>query len=160
MKLRLRLLALLLPLLAACATYAPTVPPGYQGPLAYLQDTGTQVSNTKAQLFYVAEIDGQNVLSSAERTRRENANKGMSLRLSLVQHTVAARPVRLKLVGTHVTGAPIHELVLRAKGEFLEVQRELTFTPEADGRYRVVGLLKPGGPEVWLEDVKTSRRLP
>jgi hypothetical protein len=144
--------------LAGCASFAPTVPTGYTGPVAYLRETGFSFGNS-GHLFYVESIDGKSVFSSMNKTVKENSGNGMGLRLSLVQHPLPATPLKLKLVGTNVTGAPIHEMALRASGKFLQTRKEVTFTPAPDGQYRVVGKLMPEGSDVWIEDTKTATRV-
>jgi len=160
MRMKLWMLALGALLLAGCATTAPpTVPRGYSGPIAYLKDSGRMESGTKGQLFYLAEIDGQAVFSSLAQTQRDNHGRGMSLALSLIQHTVPARPLRLKLIATHITGAPIHEMAARAGGTYFETSREISFTPAPNGEYRVAGRLQGQGFELWIEDLKTKGRV-
>lgn len=145
--------------LGGCANFAPTVPAGYSGPTATIQESGFIEDATKGQLFHVAEVDGKPAYSSLQRTRRDNEGRGLSLRFSFVRQTVPATSVRLKLVGTHITGAPIQELGLRASGQFLTVEREVSFTPEPNAEYLVIGRLQPQGSDVWLVDTRTSRRV-
>ena len=104
-------------LLAACASYAPTVPAGYTGPTAQLRESGAmQGPVSGGQLFYVAAIDGKEVYSSFTRTTKEQKGQGPTLQsMSYVSHTLPALPMRLKLVGTTVTGAPITALLSAAR---------------------------------------------
>ena len=151
----------LLALLAACASYAPTVPAGYTGPTAQLRETGAmQGPAGGGQLFYVAAIDGKEVYSSFTRTTKEQQGKGPVLQsMSYVSHTLPAAPMRLKLVGTTVTGAPITALLAAARERYFEVARDVAFTPQPGGSYRVVGKLQAEGSDVWIEDARTAQRV-
>jgi hypothetical protein len=148
-----------LALLAACASYAPSVPAGYAGPTAQLRETGFMQGKTTGHLFYVASIDGKDVYSSYTQTRKEQQGKGMALRLSFVSHTLPASPMRLKLVGRTVGGAPISELVAMGGGRNFDVTREVTFTPQPDGLYVVIGKLQAEGADVWIQDGRTGERV-
>ena len=147
----------LLVALSGCATYEPPVPVGYTGPTASIGEHGISEDSSKAKLFYVEAIDGKPVRSSLIATRRATAGRGFSLAMDYVVHTVPARPLRLKLVGTHVTGAPIHEIASRAAGTFFSVEGELTFTPEPDGEYFITGKLQKEGSAVWVADARTEK---
>lgn len=67
--------------------------------------------------------------------------------------------MRVTLVATHVTGAPIHEISSRMTGNYFEVEGEVLFTPLADTRYRVRGSLAPAGSSVWIEDAETRQKV-
>jgi hypothetical protein len=146
-------------LLAGCAGYGPTVPPGYFGPLASIRDSGMVESQDLGQLFYLAAVDGQPVYSSLEQTRRQSQRNNYVLTLDFVEQTVPARSLRLKIAGRHVTPGRAQALGLRAEGRYLEIEKELSFLPEPNGRYRVAGRLQPAGSDVWIEDARTSRRV-
>lgn len=145
--------------LAGCATYAPTVPRGYTGATATLRESALQEDESKGQLFHLAEVDGQPVYSSYQLTRRNNEGRGLSLAFSFVQQTLPAAPVRLKIVGRHVTGAPIQAIGLGLSGDLLYVEKDVSFTPEAGGEYRVAGKLAPRASDVWIEEARSGRRL-
>jgi hypothetical protein len=158
MRLRFAALALSL-LLTGCATHAPTVPAGYSGPVAFIRDTGRMESATKGQMFFVAAIDGRAVYSSVTSSRKHNEGRGMGVGMSLLNHTIPAATVRIQIIGSHVTGAPIHAIVSSIAGTSHQVRKEVMFTPAPDGEYRVVGKLLPQGSDVWIEDAKTSERV-
>lgn len=143
--------------LAGCATYEPPVPSGYTGPTATIDEHGFNEDSQKGQLFYVESIDGKPVRSSLNATRSATAGRGFSLSMGHATHTVPAKQLRLKLVGTHVTGAPIHEIVSRAAGTFFSVEGELSFTPQPGGTYFVTGKLQKEGSAVWIADAKTEK---
>jgi hypothetical protein len=157
---RRRLLALLLVAsLSACATYQPLVPAQYSGPTAVIGEDGHYEDASKGQLFYVEAVDGVQVESGLILTRRATYGMGSRVILKYGVHRVPAKPLKIKLVGTHVTGAPIHEMASKVAGTFFSVEGEVAFTPQADGAYFVTGTLEKGRSSVWIADVKTKERV-
>jgi hypothetical protein len=150
------LLLVLLLTLGGCATYKH-VPDGYAGPVAQLGDSGTQLSGGKGELFYVASINGNQVENARTATGRASHNRGFSLTMDRVWRPVKIEPMKLKLVGTHVTAAPIHEIASRAIGEFFTVEGEVDFTPVAGKEYLVVGELTKAQASVWIQDQETKQ---
>jgi hypothetical protein len=142
--------------LFGCAAYKP-VPDGYTGPVATIEDTGFSENATKAQLFVVSEIDGNKIDNALDASRDASYGQGLVLRTQLVKRQVPVRPMKLKLLATHTTGAPIHALFSQAAGSFFSVEGVVDFTPESGGRYVVKGELKKEGSSVWLEDAKTNQ---
>lgn len=112
--------------LSGCAIYQP-VPEGYQGPTAIVYDTA-------AVAGYHANYGG-----------------GFNLAPIEVERKVPARPMKVKLIGTHATGAPIHEIFSRASGQFKSIEGVVDFSPKAGERYVVNGLLDEEGHAVWIE---------
>jgi hypothetical protein len=149
----------LLVVLASCASYKP-VPEGYTGPVATLQDGWNYEGNTKAVLYYVDMIDGNRVESGLTTTRRASYGTGFSVNPRGHRREVPVRKMKLRLVASHVVGAPIHELASRAAGTFFSVEGDIEFTPEAGVTYLVKGELKKNGSSVWLVDSATSAEIP
>lgn len=147
-------IALLL-LLTACASYKP-VPEGYTGPVAIIRDTSEPEDGTKAQQFYIAEIDGNRVENSRSATRQSSYGTGFALFARGYERTVPARSMKLKLIGTHVVAAPIHEFASRAIGTFYEVEGVVEFTPKEGVRYAVRGELKKNASSVWIEEEESK----
>jgi len=139
-------------ILSGCATQKPFLPADYAGPTASISDHGINESSSKGQLFYVEAIDGQAVNSGLEQTRRASSGHGFSLYLSYAEHPIPIRPLRFKIVATHVTGAPIHEIASRAAGTFFSVEGEVVLTPVAGHQYFVNGKLLKEGSSVWIAD--------
>jgi len=139
-------------ILGGCATQKPYLPTDYAGPTASISDHGINESGSKGQLFYVKAIDGQAVSSGLEMTRRASSGHGLSLALSYSEHAIPIRPLRVQIVATHVTGAPIHEIASRAAGTFFSVEGEVTLTPLAGHQYFVNGKLSKEGTSVWIAD--------
>ena len=67
--------------------------------------------------------------------------------------------MKLKLRGTHITGAPIHARFSQAAGTFFSVEGTVEFTPSPGGYYEVKGELKKEGSSVWIEDARTDERV-
>jgi hypothetical protein len=145
------LLALsLVAFLSACATYK-AVPDGFTGPMAIIKDTAEPDSGSKGIVFYVSSIDDNPVQNARIATRQSSQGTGFSLNTRGFSRPVPVRAMKLRLVGTHVTGAPIHELASRAAGTFFSVEGDITFTPKEGVMYRVQGDLKKTGSSVWIE---------
>lgn len=136
--------------LSGCASYQP-VPEGYQGPTAIVYDTAAAAGYGKGRFFVLAEVDGHPIRTSLDATRHANYGGGFNLAPIEVERKVPARPMKVKLIGTHATGAPIHELFSRASGQFKSIEGVVDFSPKAGERYVVNGLLDEEGPAVWIE---------
>lgn len=144
-----RLIALLSISLLISGCVTSPVPDGYHGPLATIRDTGYQEDDTKALMFVVVEIDGNPIRNSL----------GASAAASYVHREVPARPMVLRLRGTHVTGAPIHGIFSRVAGTFYSVEGIVQFTPSPGGVYSVRGELKKEGSAVWIEETASYKRV-
>lgn len=141
---------------AATTTFEPSIPPGYVGPTATIADHGFS-EGSRTQIFYVESIDGRAVRSTAYATRRATEGRGLSLVTDFQSHPVPARQMRLKLVGSHITAAPIQELLDRGSGNFHRVEHEVIFTPEPGREYFVKGLLAAQGAWLCIADAKTEQ---
>jgi hypothetical protein len=139
--------------LAACATHHNPVPDGYTGPVATLIDTGTTEDGSRARIFYVESIDDIRIDNARSATRRSSYGTGMSLHMRTHERQIPVRAMKLKLIGSHVVAAPIHEIASRAAGTFFEVEGVIEFTPQPGATYLVRGDLKKQGSSVWLEQV-------
>ncbi len=65
--------------------------------------------------------------------------------------------MKVKLRGSHATGAPIQALLSKSAGTFFSVEGVVDFSPKTDGKYVVKGKLKKDESSVWIEDVNTSQ---
>lgn len=158
MKARLLMCVVAVSALAGCATPPERIvmPEGYTGPKAYLNDSAKPEDGSKAQVFAVSTIDGQRVLNTLDETRRASYGKGFALTVSTVGRPIAAQPMKVGLIGTHTTAAPIHEIASRAAGTFFSFEGIVDFAPRADRSYVVKGELKAQGSSVWIEDSLTG----
>jgi hypothetical protein len=142
--------------LFSCATYVP-VPSGYSGPTAQMLDTGFQETGGKGQLFYVEAVDGNTIENARITTARASHGRGFNLSISMTGRHVKAQPTRFRVVGTHVTAAPIHEIASRTAGTFFRVEGDIDFTPIAGKTYAVAGTLTKKEASVWIEDWETKQ---
>jgi hypothetical protein len=106
-------------------------------------------------LFVAEEIDGQEIDNSISATRRAGVNRGLSINLKVSERAVPAKPMKVKLIGTHQTGAPIQEIVSRMAGNFFSVEGVVDFDPTPGGDYEVRGELSKDASTVWIEDART-----
>ncbi|RZI44172.1 hypothetical protein EGT07_01715 [Herbaspirillum sp. HC18] len=143
--------------LAGCAAYQP-VPKDYVGPTAIVRDTGGYIDYwTKAQVFSITEVDGQRIMDSFRTSDKASKGHGFTLNLDLQEQLVPAKPMTVKLRGSHITGAPIHAIASKANGTYFTVEGVVSFTPKADTRYRVKGELKREGSSVWIEEESSGQ---
>ncbi|MFN7571825.1 MAG: hypothetical protein ACK5TK_10305 [Betaproteobacteria bacterium] len=154
MKLWIGVLSLSTALLAGCATTPADngMPKDYSGPKATLTDSVKAEDGSKAQVFAVTSIDGVRVYNTPGASRQASQGRGFALTTNTVSRPVAARPLKVGLIATHITAAPIHEIASRAAGTFFSVEGVVDFTPQADRSYVVRGELKAQGSLVWIED--------
>lgn len=142
--------------LTGCASYKP-IPDNYTGPIATVSDSGMAEDGSKAQIFALTDIDGHGIQDSFQATRQASYGQGATIRLKVTERQIPAQAMKVKLRGSHATGAPIHEMASRAMGTFFEVEGVVDFTPQADKRYRVVGTLAKADSAVWIEDEATRQ---
>ncbi len=155
---------LMLPLLAAalfivgCAQWKP-VPEGYKGPVAIVSDSREYENRGKAAFFVLAAVNGKPIETSLDATRKASYGKGFSLSAMYIEREVPAEPMKVTLLGTHETAAPIHELLSRAGGHFQSVEGVVNFAPSPNIKYIVKGELSPDGTSVWIEVLQTGERV-
>ena len=154
-------LAVVLALLLAVSGCAPlpAVPDGYPGPTARVSDSREYENGGKAAFFVLAAINGRPIETSLEASRRASYGKGFSLSAQYIERQVPAESMRVKLIGTHQTVAPIHEIFSRLGGHFQSVEGVVDFKPASNGNYIVKGELNSSGSAVWIENRDTGERV-
>ena len=125
--------------------------------VALVTDSGVVEGRSKAQLFVIAEVDGQKISNSIIDSRRVSSGTGFKLNTVFTSRELPARPMKVTLIGTHETGAPIHAIASELRGTFFSVKGEVDFTPVPGGNYVVKGELKKIGSSVWIEEAATGR---
>lgn len=141
-------------LVAGCATYTPSLPEGYAGPRAQLDDSVKSYSGSKADFFIVEELNGASVDNSLRETFRRNQGRGMYMTPYFINRPlVAEKPIRVSIKGRTHYAAPILELT----GTVYQVRGVVEFTPKANGRYVVHGELGENYSAVWIEDAETNK---
>jgi len=138
-------------ILSGCATQQPSVPVTYAGPTAVIKDSVKSLTDSKGYFYYVEMVDDARVENSRIRTLTENRGRGMRMTPAVVERKVAARPLRLAVVGRTEYAAPIQAL----KGVVYQVKGVVQFTPEANKSYTVRGDLGENS-SVWVEDDETG----
>ena len=149
------LVLVLLLTLGGCATYK-MVPDGYTGPTVPIDDSANNENSTKGRLFYVAAINGIEISNARSATGRASYGQGFRLTAVGAYRSVKVEPMKLRLVGTHVTAAPIHEIASRATGNFFTVEGDVDFLPIAGRKYVVTGELTKEVASVWIADAETG----
>lgn len=140
--------AFLLASLSGCATFAPSIPEGYSGPVSIVKDSVKPLSESKADFFYVSEINDQRIEDSRVRTLQQNRGRGFSMSPSVIERNVPARRATFTLVGRTEYAAPI----LALTNTVYQVTGKITFAPETYRSYVVRGELGENYSAVWLED--------
>jgi hypothetical protein len=143
-------------LLVGCATYQP-VPKDYTGPTAAVRDTGFSEDGTKAQMFALMEVDGNRIANAFGASANASYGRGASLTTVYPERQVQVRAMKVRLQGSHATGAPIHAMASQLAGTFFSVDGVVDFTPKPNGRYAVKGELKKDKSSVWIEDIETGQ---
>ncbi|MDP1742098.1 hypothetical protein [Polaromonas sp.] len=142
--------------LHGCAAYKP-VPEGYTGPVAVVADSGMPVDGTKSIIFALMDVDGQGIDNSFRASAGASHGRGFALTTQFVGRPVpASKAMKVRLKGSHITGAPIHAIASQIAGTFFSVEGVVDFTPMSGGNYVVRGELKKGGSSVWIEDRATG----
>jgi hypothetical protein len=140
-------------LLAGCVAFSPSVPEGYTGPQARLEDSAKVYSGSKADFFVLSEIDGKSVRNSLHETVRRNHGRGFVMTPYFITHdVVAGQPLKVTVMGRTVYAAPI----LALTNDVYEIKGVVEFIPQDDGRYLVRGELSPNYSAVWIEDRATN----
>lgn len=143
--------------LASCATYQP-VPDGYTGSTALVRDSGKYIDDwKKAEVFAITEIDGKKIKDTFQASHGASFGQGFNLNLEVTKRPVPARPMQVKIRGSHITGAPIQEIASRAAGTFFSVEGVVAFDPKPDMRYIVKGILQKNGSSVWIEEESSGQ---
>lgn len=141
--------------LTGCAT--GPIPKDYSGPLATVQDSAESETGSRAQFYYLSEIDGRRIDNVLGATRQANAGRGFSLSPVTYRRDVPAQASTLKLAARVAYGAPIQEMLNMAT--VYSVERTVTVKLESNKRYVVKGVLSADKKEVWLEDEATGARV-
>lgn len=143
-------------LVAGCSTVSSPVPDGYKGPVVSLADSGMQEDGSKGQFFVVLELDGRAVQNALGETRSASYGRGFSLTSRYTTRDVPAMPMKVKLLATHQTAAPIHEIASRMAGTFYSAGGTVDFTPVVGRKYVVTGELKKERSCVWIQEDGTK----
>ncbi len=138
--------------LVGCVSFTSPIPDGYQGPLATIKDSVKSHSSSKADFFYLTEVDGKRIEDSRIKTIQVNQGRGFYMQPVALERKIPARTSVLKIVGRTEYAAPI----LALTNTVYQVAGEVSFRPEADRTYVVKGELGETRSIVWIEDAESG----
>ena len=144
--------------IAGCASRQP-VPEGYVGPTAIVGDSVNTADPSKPQVFALMRINGEGIDNTFVASARASSGKGFQLTTRMEIRKVFAKPMKATIRGSHITAAPIQQIMRSVAGTFYSVEGVVDFSPQPDKVYAVRGELKPEGSAVWIEDVETNQRV-
>lgn len=120
-------------------------------PVAIVRDSAKPISDQKAELFYLKEINGESVRNSREVTLVSNQGRGSMMTPEVVERNVPAAATTYTIEGRTEYAAPILALsnkVFRIGGKVIA-----SLVPYRT--YEVRGVLEESHSAVWIEDVET-----
>ncbi|HRQ59888.1 MAG TPA: hypothetical protein PLN31_20930 [Azoarcus taiwanensis] len=135
-------------LLTGCVTYHSPIPEGYAGPRATVRDSVVTHSMSKADFFYVSQVDGQKIEDSLINTRVANHGRGLVMTPYLIERDIPAHTAALVIVGRTHYAAPI----LALTSTVYEVKGNVQLSAKAGTSYVVRGELGESYSAVWIED--------
>ena len=149
-------LILIIPFLTtSCVSYAPSIPEGYQGPLAFVQDTATRIDDGAFDLFYLTAIDGRGILNSYTRTQSASSGMGNRLLTRMHESQVQAGQRTLTLVGRTAYAMPARAWT----STVFEVTGDVEIVLEETVVYEIKGELGEESSKVWIEEHSSGRVL-
>jgi hypothetical protein len=144
--------------LAACANLESPIEPGYAGPTVVVNDTQLPEGNTRAQFFVIEEVDGRRVNNALIESRRASNGGGFTLVGRNISRELPSRPLRLKLLATEETGAPIEAIFRAATGSLARsVEGIVEFVPQEGHQYIVTGEMSKETSSVWIQDLSANQ---
>jgi hypothetical protein len=149
-----RIIAIILAtaLLYGCATPPPSIPDGYNGPIATIKDSENKIDIGKADLFYLSHIDGKQLRNSLNASISSSYGMGNHLYAVLLEHSVSAENHVLTIVGRTAYAMPGRELISTT----YEVKGDVELTPKQDETYTIKGILSEEKSSVWIENISNG----
>jgi len=126
------------------------------GPRAWIQDIWSLDADERDQVFAIAEVDNAAITNAISETRKASQGKGFQASQRNYGRAVPARKVKLQIIGTHFSAAPIGEIARRAAGTFQSVSGVVELDAREGVNYRVVGELSKVKSCVWIEVASTG----
>lgn len=137
--------------LAGCA-HNP-IPAGYVGDKARIDDSFVAYGETKANFFFVEEVDGHSVTNALNAIRYSNYGGGPQMTPVAEGRDVPAQQLRLRIRGRTAYAAPIMELA----SDVFDLSGEITATLQPNKRYTVQGVLGKDYSAVWIESATSDQ---
>lgn len=132
-------------------SHPASVPEGYAGPVAKVEDSSVLYGMRRVDVFYMSHIDGRQISDSLSYTRATSsaftpmAGDVLDREITAEQHTVTIGARVVYSMGIMEWYSPVYEVL-----------GDVAFRPEPDKRYVVTGKLGEGYSAVWIEDKKTK----
>lgn len=137
-------------LISCAAPYLNSLPDGYMGDTATIDDSIERKSRGKADMFYVQNVDGRQIYTALDASTNASAGRGFQLVAKGASRAVPAQTIQLYLVGRSNHSAPIASAVDK---NMYSVSGVVEFTPIANEYYLVNGRLGREKSSIWLEDI-------
>jgi len=134
-----------------CFSNPPSVPEGYVGPVAKVEDSSILYGIRRVDVFYMSHIDGRRISDSLTYTRASRSfltpmtGYVLDREISAEEHTVTIGARVVYSIGIMEWYSPVYEVL-----------GDVAFRPEPDKRYVVAGKLGEGYSAVWIEDKNTK----
>ena len=129
------------------------VPVNYKGPLSSIKDSFKQYDATKADFFYLSQVDKKDIPNSRFKTLENNRGQGMQMKAAPVVRNVPSKTATFHIVGRTEYAAPI----LALANPVYQVQGDISFRPKPNVQYVVAGSLSPTYSAVWIEEAATKK---
>lgn len=127
--------------------------------VATVADVIERETERRARVFAVNTVNGARVDNARSATRAANSGMGFNLVVTRTRmREVPAGEAKIGLMGTHMMGAPIHEMAARMVGTFFEVYGEVTLRAEPWVHYEVRGNLTEADSTVWIERADNRKK--
>jgi hypothetical protein len=126
-------------------------------PTALVSDSVLAVSQARAQMFVIKELDGKPIPNSFGDSATRSHGQGMKLTPVTTRREVPAKKLKVKLRGSGTAGAPILSIIDSIVGDDPEVEGVVDFEPAEGRQYIVKGQLQEHGSSIWIEDAETGQ---
>jgi hypothetical protein len=135
--------------LHGCASFQPTIPEGYSGEIATIEDTAKSIDSGKADMFYLSHIDGKAIKNSRSESLGASYGQGNNLRTVLLKNRVPAEDHVFTIVGRTEFAMPIRAL----SSTVYKVKGDVAFSPVPNEAYIIKGVLSEERSAVWIERI-------
>lgn len=138
-------------LMFGCMSYTSSIPEGYTGELATIDDSFQRLSRSKASFYYIKLIDGEPIHNSLTASSAASNGKGSQLIAMGASRSIPIKPINLYLIGQVHHSAPIGYIFSSTSNYIIE--GEVNFTPKKNEKYLINGSLSEDYSAVWIEDI-------
>lgn len=136
--------------LAGCMSFQSSIPEGYLGSTASVNDTYKHHTGPKAHLFVLTQVDENVIENASYRTRQQNMGRKEIITPYMVTRTITTEEQQFTITGFVQFMIDGQTLI----GENMLVSGNVSFDPIANETYSVTGELSQYMSTVWVEDSK------